>query len=84
MCSRAPPSLPTTGPIWQKLRCPSLILQHARDALAPLGVGQFLHQHLADSELQVLDVSGHCAHMSHPDLVIEAMRRYLAQPTRRT
>ncbi|MFC0134572.1 sigma factor SigB regulation protein RsbQ [Massilia eurypsychrophila] len=57
---------------------PSLLLQHRRDALAPLTVGDYLHAHLANSRLQVLDVSGHCAHMSHPDLVVAAMRRYLS------
>ena len=57
---------------------PSLILQHRRDALAPLTVGDYLHAHLAKSRLHVLDVSGHCAHMSHPDLVVAAMRRYLS------
>jgi sigma-B regulation protein RsbQ len=57
---------------------PSLILQHRRDALAPLTVGDYLHAHLANSRLEVLDVSGHCAHMSHPQLVVAAMRRYLS------
>jgi sigma-B regulation protein RsbQ len=57
--------------------CPSLILQHGNDVLAPTGVGDYLHAHLAGSTLQVLDVTGHCAHMSHPELVIAAMRWYL-------
>lgn len=57
---------------------PSLLLQHRKDALAPLGVGEYLHAHLPHSTLQVLDVEGHCAHLSHPALVIDAMRRYLA------
>jgi sigma-B regulation protein RsbQ len=39
-------------------------------------VGNYVHQHLAGSTLKVLDVAGHCAHMSHPWLVIEAMRAY--------
>ncbi|GIX24960.1 MAG: sigma factor SigB regulation protein RsbQ [Caldimonas sp.] len=56
---------------------PCLILQHARDALAPLAVGEYLHAHLPHSTLQVLDVSGHCAHMSHPHLVIEALHGVL-------
>lgn len=62
-----------------KVRCSSLILQHARDALVPQGVGEYLHHALADSRYEVLDVDGHCAHMSHPELVIGAMRRYLAE-----
>jgi sigma-B regulation protein RsbQ len=60
-----------------KVTCPSLILQHATDALAPLSVGEYLHQHLRGSTLKVLGVSGHCAHLSNPALVIEAMRDYL-------
>lgn len=63
-----------------KVRCPSLILQHAGDALAPQAVGQYLHRALANSRYELLDVAGHCAHMSHPELVIDAMRRYLADP----
>lgn len=63
-----------------KVSRPCLILQHRQDTLAPLGVGSYLHQHLAGSTLQVLDVAGHCAHMSDPEQVIAAMRGYLALP----
>ena len=57
---------------------PSLILQHREDALAPLGVGEYVHAHLQDSTLKVLDVAGHCAHMSQPTLVVAAMQEYFA------
>lgn len=60
-----------------RVTAPCLILQHRIDALAPLTVGDYLHQHLQGSVLKVLDVAGHCGHMSHPDLVIQAMREYL-------
>lgn len=63
-----------------KVQRPCLILQHRHDTLAPVAVGDYLHRQLAGSTLKVLDVSGHCAHMSHPQLVIDAMRRYLPQP----
>jgi len=56
---------------------PSLILQHRHDALAPLSVGDYLHAHLQGSTLKVLDVTGHCSHMSQPYMVVEAMRDYL-------
>ena len=59
-----------------KVKSPCLVLQHSQDSLAPLGVGTYVHQNLAGSTLKVLDVEGHCAHMSHPLLVIEAMREY--------
>jgi sigma-B regulation protein RsbQ len=57
---------------------PCLILQHRNDALAPLVVGDYLHRQLKGSTLEVLDVAGHCGHMSHPESVIQAMRNYLA------
>lgn len=59
---------------------PCLVLQHRHDALAPLSVGDFVHSQLPHSTLKVLDVSGHCAHMSHPDLVVQAMRDYFSAP----
>ncbi len=58
---------------------PCLILQHRQDALAPMDVGHYLHSHLPQSELQVLDVAGHCAHMSHPNLVVQALESVLAR-----
>lgn len=58
---------------------PSLILQHRYDALVPLEVGEYLHRSLRGSTLKVLDVAGHCGHMSHPSLVVDAMRAYLAE-----
>jgi sigma-B regulation protein RsbQ len=61
-----------------KVSRPCLILQHQIDALAPLDVGEFLHQHLKDSTLDHIEATGHCAHMSHPSLVIDAMKRYFA------
>lgn len=59
---------------------PSLILQHRDDALAPLSVGDYLHAHLPGSTLQIIDVTGHCAHMSHPSLIVDAIRAYLDVP----
>ncbi|MBT9568565.1 MAG: alpha/beta hydrolase [Thiobacillus sp.] len=57
---------------------PSLIVQHRHDALVPLDVGHYLHTHLRDSTLKILNVTGHCAHMSHPGLVVNAMQEYLS------
>ncbi len=59
---------------------PCLILQHREDALAPLGVGEYMHANLQGSTLKVLDVIGHCGHMSQPFLVAEAMRNYFNNP----
>ncbi len=64
-----------------KVTVPSLILQHRTDTLAPICVGEYVHAHLAGSTLKVLEVQGHCSHMSEPALVIDAMREFLASPT---
>jgi sigma-B regulation protein RsbQ len=63
-----------------KVAVPSLILQHRKDSLAPICVGEYVHAHLADSTLKVLEVHGHCAHMSDPQLVVEAMREFIDVP----
>lgn len=66
-----------------KITTPSLIIQHRVDALVPLEVGHYLNEYLKGSTLNILDVSGHCVHMSHPDLVAAAMKEYLAEPVPR-
>ena len=58
---------------------PSLILQHRRDALVPLHVGEYLKNHLTNSRLEIMDVTGHCAHMSHPQLVAANVYQYLSR-----
>lgn len=59
---------------------PCLVLQHRYDALAPMAVGDYMNHHLPYATLKVLEVSGHCAHMSHPALVIDALREFIGTP----
>jgi sigma-B regulation protein RsbQ len=59
------------------VRTPALILQSARDLLAPLAVGTYLHEQVASSQLVVLNTSGHCPHVSAPQATIAAIRTYL-------
>lgn len=61
-----------------KVTVPSLILQCQEDTIAPLCVGTYLHQELAGSTLRVMDATGHCPHMSHPEETVRLMRDYLA------
>ena len=63
-----------------KVAIPCLVLQHRTDALAPISVGEYVHTHLAGSTHKVLEVHGHCAHMSDPQLVVEAMREFIDLP----
>ncbi len=66
-----------------KVTTPSLILQCTNDAVAPVEVGRFMHEQLADSTLRMIDAIGHCPHVSHPTETIAAIRKHLAelQPT---
>lgn len=54
-----------------------LVIQHRNDTLAPMAVGEYVHAHLRNSTLKVLDVAGHCGHMSHPQEVIELIREFI-------
>jgi sigma-B regulation protein RsbQ len=57
---------------------PCLILQCQEDSVAPLAVGNYLHQHLRNSQLMQMKATGHCPHMSHPEETIELMKNYLS------
>jgi sigma-B regulation protein RsbQ len=59
------------------VKTPSLIIQVTDDAIAPVSVGEFLHQNLANSTLSMMDASGHCPHMSHPQETVEIIKEYL-------
>jgi sigma-B regulation protein RsbQ len=60
-----------------KVKTPSLIIQLTDDAIAPVSVGEFLHKNTPNSTLRLLDASGHCPHMSHPQETIEIIKDYL-------
>ena len=59
------------------VRTPALILQCQDDAIAPLAVGHYVHDHLPGSQLVILNATGHCPHLSAPDEAIAAIRRFL-------
>jgi len=55
----------------------ALILQSSDDLIAPVQVGDYLHQTLAGSTLRLIDNVGHCPHMSAPQPCIAAMSVFL-------
>lgn len=61
-----------------EVRHPCLILQSTHDSFAPVEVGDYLHRQLRGSTLRLLENSGHCPHITHPQLVIQALRELLA------
>ncbi|MBN8422797.1 MAG: alpha/beta hydrolase [Verrucomicrobia bacterium] len=60
-----------------KVSVPCLILQCSDDTIAPLSVGTYLHQNLPRSTLRVMEATGHCPHMSHPEETVRLMKEYL-------
>lgn len=60
-----------------KVQTPSLIIQMRDDAVAPVSVGEFMQRVMPDSELVLLEISGHCPHLSHPRETIEIIKEYL-------
>ena len=55
----------------------TLVLQCSQDVIAPESVGQYVHQQVPDSELVVLQATGHCPNLSAPDETVAAMRAFL-------
>lgn len=62
----------------EKVKIPSLIVQMTDDAIAPVSVGEFMHRRMPHSRLHLLEASGHCPHMSHPQETIKIIKEYLA------
>jgi sigma-B regulation protein RsbQ len=63
-------------------RTPALILQCSDDLIAPRAVGDYLHRHLPNSSLHVIDNVGHCPHLSAPTESSIAIDAFLAQTLR--
>ena len=61
-----------------RVTVPSLILQCSDDMVAPQQVGEFMNERLANSTLRVMEATGHCPHMSHPEETISLIKDYLA------
>lgn len=57
---------------------PTLILQCSQDIIAPLEVGQYVHENIPNSEFKVLNATGHCPNLSAPEETTLAIKNYLA------
>jgi sigma-B regulation protein RsbQ len=60
-----------------KVQTPSLILQCSEDVLAPREVGEYVNREIKDSNLEILDATGHCPNLSAPEETVEAIQNYL-------
>lgn len=61
----------------QGLQARALVLQCKEDVIAPVGVGEYVHEQLSNSKLVILDATGHCPNLSAPDAVIKAIREFV-------
>jgi sigma-B regulation protein RsbQ len=60
-----------------RVRTPSLVLQCARDAIAPAAVGEYVHRALPGSTLVRMAATGHCPNLSAPEETVAAIRAFL-------
>ena len=61
-----------------RITADTLVLQCRDDAIAPLEVGEYVHQHVPGSTLRVLAATGHCPNLSAPEETTAAISEYLS------
>lgn len=64
--------------ILPRLQVPAVILQCSNDVIAPLSVGEYMHTQMPDSELVVMEATGHCPNLSAPAETITAIKHFLS------
>lgn len=55
----------------------TLIMQCSSDIIAPLEVGNYLHENIKDSTLKIMEATGHCPHLSAPSETILLMNNFI-------
>ncbi len=63
----------------RRLQTPTLVIQCSEDVIAPMSVGEYVHRHVDDSRLSVLDTTGHCPNLSAPEETVAAIRAFLRE-----
>lgn len=66
----------------RKVTVPTLLLMCSKDTIVPAEVGHYIHRHLPQSTLRVMEVTGHCPHLSHPKETIRLITEYLSRINR--
>ncbi|MGY6523267.1 MAG: alpha/beta fold hydrolase [Mongoliitalea sp.] len=61
----------------KRVKTPALIIQTNPDVIAPVQVGQYVHQNVLGSTYIELQTIGHCPHLTAPNEVISAINQYL-------
>lgn len=61
-----------------QVKIPTLILQCSEDVIAPEEVGVYMHQNMKNSQLVLMEATGHCPNLSAPEETVEAIKQFLA------
>lgn len=60
-----------------RVKARTLVLQCQQDIIAPVEVGEFVRDRIANSEYRLLNATGHCPNLSAPDEVTAAIRAFV-------
>ena len=63
--------------ILPQVKLPSLILQCSNDVIAPVEVGEYMHQNMPNSTLVIMNATGHCPNLSAPQETTAAIKAFL-------
>lgn len=61
----------------EKANIATLIMQCSDDSIVPLVVGNYLHKHVKNSTLFLMEAKGHYPHLSHPQETISCIKDFL-------
>jgi len=62
-----------------RVRVPTLVLQTTRDMIADVPVGEYVRDHVPDSQMVLLDAEGHCPNLSAPGPTTAAIEDFVGQ-----
>ncbi len=62
-----------------KVNVPTLVLQCRDDLIAPPAVGAYVHAHIKDSRMVLLDATGHCPNLTAPDELEREIKRFVTE-----
>jgi sigma-B regulation protein RsbQ len=60
-----------------RVATPTLVLQCANDAIAPVAVGRYVTDALPNASMVLLDATGHCPNLSAPDQTADAIDAFV-------
>lgn len=60
-----------------KVTIPSLIMQCSEDSIVPLESAEYLHKHLKNSKMVVMEATGHYPQISYPEETVSTILEYI-------